>query len=198
MLSFSLIAITTQLLLNSPQSSHSLSQPVTISQAEVNSSRVIFSGAQGEYTCSVAVTGDLDSIWTVLTDYDNFAEYMPNVVESKLIHTQGNQKVFTQVQIFRLLLLSIRSQVTIDTTEDYPREIKFTLVDGNLKHLNGSWTIRPMSSNRFLVTHKVSVEPNLESSDLRAVFFNVYEDTLKKTLEVVRQEAEKRSFELGR
>jgi ribosome-associated toxin RatA of RatAB toxin-antitoxin module len=137
----------------------------------------------------VIAKGDLPVIWKVLTDYDNFEKYMPNVVESKLLENRGNYKVFEQVQVFQLLTFSRKAKVKIVVNEDYPKQIKFKVVEGEVKSLQGSWQIDSMGSNKYLITHQVSVEPDIQSSFNRGLFFTVYEDTVEKTLGVVSQES---------
>ena len=151
--------------------------------------QVILNGSKGQYTGYVIAKGDLPVIWKVLTDYDNFEKYMPNVVESKLLENRGNYKVFEQVQVFQLLTFSRKAKVKIVVNEDYPKQIKFKVVEGEVKSLQGSWQIDSMGSNKYLITHQVSVEPDIQSSFNRGLFFTVYEDSVEKTLGVVSQES---------
>jgi ribosome-associated toxin RatA of RatAB toxin-antitoxin module len=141
----------------------------------------------------VIARANLSSIWQVLTDYDNFEKYMPNVAESNLVESRGNQKVFEQVQIFQLLMFTRNAKVKIVVTEDYPEMITFKLAEGELKKLQGSWKIESIDSNKYLITHQVTVEPNIQSRFNRDLFFAVYEDTVKKTLAAISQESAKRS-----
>ena len=69
------------------------------------------------------------------------------------------------------------------------KQIKFKVVEGEVKSLQGSWQIDSMGSNKYLITHQVSVEPDIQSSFNRGLFFTVYEDTVEKTLGVVSQES---------
>jgi ribosome-associated toxin RatA of RatAB toxin-antitoxin module len=167
-------------------------QKVAIQQKS-NQTEPYLTGSEGEYTVSIAVKGDRDIAWGLLTDYDHFANYMPNVVESQLLEVKDNQKIFTQVQVFNVLVFPIKAKVKIKVTEHYPDGLEFQVIEGNVKHLHGSWKIQQMTTEEFLITHQVSVQPQLESEDLRSMFFSIYEDTLRKTVQVIQQETEKRS-----
>jgi len=154
---------------------------------------VVVEGTNGKYTGYVVVQGNLPSVWETLTDYDNFEKYMPNVVESNILESRENYKVFEQVQVFQFLVFSIEAKVKIVVNENYPKKINFKLVEGDVKSLQGSWEVEPLGSDRYLITHQVSVEPGMKSSINRNLFFRTYEDTMKKTLAVISQESAKRS-----
>lgn len=162
-------------------------------KSNLEEGKVVFQGSNGQYTGYVIAKANLTSIWKILTDYDNFEKYMPNVVESNLLESRGNQKVFEQVQVFRLLMFTRKAKVKIIVTENYPELITFEIVEGDVKNLQGSWRIEPIDSNKYLITHQVMVEPDSQSSLNRDLFFAVYEDTLQKTLAVISQESAKHS-----
>jgi ribosome-associated toxin RatA of RatAB toxin-antitoxin module len=155
--------------------------------------KVVLNGNNGEYLGTVIVRGSIKTIWNVLTDYQNYKDFMPNVIESRLLKSNHNQKTFEQVQIFKVLVAEKKGRVRIEVTENYPKELKFRVTEGDVKSLEGFWQIKMISSNLFLLTHKVSVEPNIKSAINRNLFFSIYEDTLENTLIAVKQEVEKRS-----
>ncbi len=166
---------------------------INVTKSQPKRVNAFLTGSEGQYTAIVAVTGDIDNIWEVLTDYDNFDQYLPNVTESTVLESDGNQQVYRQVQSFPILFFASKGTVKISVTETYPTKIEFTAIEGDVKHLKGTWTIRPMTDEQYLITHTVSVEPDLDSSNLRTVFFNIYEDSLQQTLEAIKVEVEKRS-----
>lgn len=169
-----------------------LEQRVSLRRGEV-----VFMGEDGEYTVRLLVNTSVDHAWQVLTDYENFAEFLPGVASSELIETNGDRKVFEQINKIKTFIFNIESRVKIATTESYPAQIDFQAVDGDLPVLNGVWTLEPVSPypsappDRVLITHKVSVEPGKAPSD--SIFFGIYEDRLQETLEAIRTELEKRT-----
>jgi ribosome-associated toxin RatA of RatAB toxin-antitoxin module len=158
---------------------------------------IIFLGKDGKYTCRLLVKSSVDNAWKVLTDYDNFAKFLPGVTRSALIESNGDRKVFEQINKIKTLIFSIESRVQIATTESYPQQIAFEAVDGDLEILDGTWTLEPVSPypsappDQVLITHQVVVEPAKAPSD--GIFFNIYEDRLEETLVAIKQETEKRS-----
>lgn len=158
---------------------------------------VIFLGEKGNYTCRILTNSTIESAWQVLTDYENFAEFLPGVESSELIEQKGDRKIFEQVNKVKTLVFSIEARLQIANTESYPEQIAFEAVDGDIKSLKGKWTLEPVSPypsappDRVLLTHKVAVEPNKSLSD--EIFYKIYEDRLKETVAAIKQETEQRS-----
>lgn len=166
-------------------------------QVALREGRVIVSGSKGQYTGRLLVTALTPTAWEVVSDYGNFARFLPNVVSSQILETNGNRKVFEQVQLFRVFIFTKKARVRIAVTETYLQQIAFRLVQGRLRSLEGSWRLDPVSSyagappNQVLLTHQVTVDPGSISS--RGLFFGIYKNSLENTLKAVKQEIEKRS-----
>lgn len=180
-LGWSLAAVKSPATLPEPTPIYSQVPPVT---------GAVLTGKNGRYTGEITVNSSADTAWKVLTDYDNFKRFMPTVIESKLLTTQGNQKVFELVYNIRAFVVDKRVRVRIANTETYPSQIAFTLVEGDLETLQGTWTIRPISSGQVTIRQQVAVDPG--SIPSRIIFYSIYESSLKNTLEAIKKEAEGR------
>ena len=158
--------------------------------------QVILTGEQGQYVCRILVTSNLDNAWQVLTDYDNFEEFLPGVADSELVYNEGDRKVFEQVNRVKTLIFTTSARIRLAMTESYPQKIAFNFVDGDLDSLDGTWLLEPVSPypsappNQVLITHRVNVEPNKIPS--KSIFFSIYENRLEKTLAAIRDEVEAR------
>ena len=170
-------------------------------RVSLRNGELVFLGEKGDYTCRMLVKTSVDNAWQVLTDYEHFAEFLPGVIGSKLIETNGDRKIFEQTNKIKTLIFSVESRIEIASVESYPTQIAFQAIDGDLKTLNGEWLLEPVSPypsappDKVLLTHKVVVEPAEAPSD--GIFFNIYEDRLQETLLAIKQEAEKRSGNLA-
>ena len=91
------------------------------------------------------ITTTIDNAWQVLTDYENFAEFLPGVKSSELIESNGDRKVFEQINNIKTFVFSIESRVQVATVESYPEQIAFKAVDGDLETMNGTWKLEPVS-----------------------------------------------------
>lgn len=158
-------------------------------QTALRSGDAYLTGQDGQYTCRILVTAPVATAWKVLTDYNNFKNFLPNVTASQVVESKGNRKVFEQVYTIQALIFSQDSRVRIAATETYPKQIDFQMVDGDLESLKGVWRIDPVSANQVMITHQVSVTPKTKKN--RALFYGIYEDTLENTLRAVKQQAEK-------
>lgn len=187
-----LTPVATAKLFDGPVDQLPVEQRVSLRRGEV-----VFLGEDGEYVVRLLVETSVDHAWQVLTDYDNFSEFMPGVSNSELIENNGDRKIFEQINKIKTLIFSVESRVKVAINESYPAQIDFEAVDGDLPRLNGKWILEPVSPypsappDRVLITHKVSVEPGKSLSE--QLFFGIYEDRLQKTLEAVKAEVEKRT-----
>jgi ribosome-associated toxin RatA of RatAB toxin-antitoxin module len=157
--------------------------------------RVILNGEKGNYTVRVLVNGSVDTAWEVLTDYENFQQFLPNIASSQIIEDNGNRKVFEQINRVRAFLFTKNARVRLAITETYPQQIAFSLVEGDLKSLEGFWQLEPVSPypsappDRVLITQQVAVEADSGGS----TFYSIFEDALEKTLAAIKQEVKQRS-----
>jgi ribosome-associated toxin RatA of RatAB toxin-antitoxin module len=195
--SIALSPMATAKLFDGPVDILPLEQRVSLRKGEL-----VFLGKAGDYTSRLLIKTSIDNTWGVLTDYDNFAKFLPGVISSELIDNNGDRKVFEQVNKVKTFVFSIESRVKVATTEVYPGQISFKAIGGDLKSMSGQWTLEPVSPypsappDQVLITHKVKVKPAKAPSD--GIFYRIYEDRLQETLKAIKQEVEKRSTKLSR
>lgn len=158
----------------------------------------LVTGSNGKYTGRVLVKATVATAWQVLTDYNNFYRFLPNIASSKLIQNNGDRKIFEQVQVIRVFVLTKKARVRLAIKETYPKQIAFSLVEGNLKSLQGAWRIEPISPypgappNQVLIVHQVNAEPGAIST--RSLFYSIYKDNLENSLVTLKREVERRSL----
>lgn len=160
-------------------------------QTNLNQGKVILKGEKGDYVGQVIATGNKDQAWSVLTDYDNFANFLPNIASSKIVIDEGDRKIFEQVNVVDLWLFTEEFTVQIEAQETKFKQVKFQQFKGDLKSLNGTWQIEQINPHQILVTHRVQVEPG--SNTEKPFFYGVYESSLEDTLTAIAQEITKRS-----
>ena len=155
-------------------------------------------GGDGEFIGRVLVDASVSTAWEVLTDYNNFEAFFPNVENSQLLESAGDRNVFEQVNVARIFLFNSRSRVVIAATESYPQQISFQLVEGDMDSLQGVWRLDPVAQykgaqpNQVLITHQVALEPD-EGGITRGLFFSTYRNILENTLFAIKQETERRA-----
>ena len=160
-------------------------------EADLAKGKVILQGEKGQYVVRVLTMGNIEKAWEVLTDYNNFQNFLPNIVDSKIIEENDNLIIFEQTNIVDLFLLVKKFTVQIAATKNYPQNIDFEIVEGDLEQLQGSWEVEALPNNRILVTHRVTVAPSSKGEE--AIFYGIYESSLEETLTAIAAEISKRS-----
>ena len=160
-------------------------------QTALNQGKVILKGNKGDYQGQVIAPGNLGQAWEVLTDYNNFQNFLPNIAKSKIVVDQGDRKIFEQVNVVDLWLFTEEFTVQIEARETKPQIVKFRQFQGDLKSLIGTWQIEQLNEHQILVTHTVKVEPG--SNTEKPFFYGIYESSLEETLKAIAKEISKRS-----
>jgi ribosome-associated toxin RatA of RatAB toxin-antitoxin module len=160
-------------------------------QADLQQGKVVLKGEKGEYYGQVVTKGKPEAAWQVLTDYANFKNFLPNIADSKIVKEEGVVKIFEQVNIVDLWLVTKKFTVQIAATENPPQKVDFQLVKGDLGKLKGTWEVKTLPNNRVLITHRVTVAPVAKSEE--AIFYGIYESSLESTLSAIATEITKRS-----
>ena len=89
----------------------------------------------------------INSIWSVLTDYDQLSEHIPNLVSSKVIARNGNRIHLKQVGAQTLMGLRFSAQVQLELVED--RELgllEFHLLKGDFRRFEGLWKMQELNN----------------------------------------------------
>lgn len=191
----SVVAIALTLPLVQPATSQTQPQTLIAQSAQnrdLQSGRAVVSGDQGNFVGQVLVNVPAEMAWQVLTDYDNFENFLPGVTSSQLLASEGNRRVFEQVNEVRVAFFNQRTRVRIATSETFPRQIDFQLVEGDVESVVGAWQIDPVADNpnQVVVTHRVDIDPGQSN---RGVFFNIYRNNLRDTLSALKEEMERRA-----
>ncbi|MEL6440401.1 MAG: SRPBCC family protein [Cyanobacteria bacterium J06621_8] len=157
----------------------------------LNQGEVILKGRSGDYQGQIIARGNLDTAWEVITDYDNFEEFLPNIASSQIISDSGESKIFEQVSVVDLWLFKEELTLQIAAEETKPQEVQFRQHQGDLQFLAGTWQLRVIDDMHVLVSHSVKVEPR--SNTEKPFFYGVYESSLEETLKAIAQEITQRS-----
>lgn len=97
-----------------------------------------------------------DLAWQVLSDYDHWAEFIPDMLSSRVVSRPGEPLLVEQ----RGVVPWMRNfpLVVIARIEETPkRSLKFQRVAGNIKSIEGEWRIQGRSKVRL--TYHATVEP---------------------------------------
>ena len=158
----------------------------------------LITGDKGKYTAKVLVSTSAETAWSVLTDYDDTPKFIPHVVSSKVITTNGNQKVIEQVDARQVFFITARSRIRSIVTETAKSRIDFHAIDGDLKSMNGYWILEPVApytgakANQILITQVVEVQP--KSGTPSGIFYGIFKDSLGEMMSAIKKEVERRTL----
>jgi len=157
--------------------------PVSVSIKEV----------EGLYAVSGSfeVRAGVDTVWSVLTDYDGIQEFVKSVKKSVVIEREPDHVLLEQVGVGKVLFFSKHAQVVLRVTEQAHHSIRFRDVGGkDFKSYDGGWDL-----DRTGDSVRVSYFLNAELKARRPAFLvrGAMNNTARHLLEEVRAEIDRRS-----
>ena len=135
------------------------------------------------------VNAPMDKVWPVIRDCEHFAKFMPRTKESKLLGKSGDTMDCKTVISMPFPLSNLWAHVRSTTTEHpgggFTRA--WTLLKGNYKRNNGSWTALPWRDdpNRTLIVYRIDVDPDMFVPD--AIIRSAQTGSLPKVFTAVRK-----------
>ncbi len=94
----------------------------------------------------------VEQVWQVLTDYDNLSSFIPNLSYSqRLSHPQGGLRL-EQIGSQCFLNVKFCARVVLDMVEAFPKELKFSMVEGDFRQFEGRWVLEPRANSQGPMT----------------------------------------------
>ncbi|MEC4815077.1 MAG: SRPBCC family protein [Scytonema sp. PMC 1069.18] len=98
---------------------------------------------QRQITATIQIPDSVEKVWKVLTDYETLPDFVPNLAKSRLLeHPKGGIRL-EQVGSQRFLRFNFCARVVLDIEEHFPKEIYFSMVEGDFRDFSGSWQLQP-------------------------------------------------------
>lgn len=106
-----------------------------------------------QISAKVLIPHPIEPIWRVLTNYEQLADFIPNLaISRRLEHPTGGIRL-EQVGSQRLLRFNFSARVVLDLEEKFPHEISFNMVEGDLKAFSGAWRLEPEEQANRVATN---------------------------------------------
>tara|TARA_Y100001968_G_scaffold326472_1_gene369589 strand:+ start:794 stop:1345 length:552 start_codon:yes stop_codon:yes gene_type:complete len=101
-----------------------------------------------------------DSLWRILTNYDQLSEFIPNLSSSTVVFRNGSQVHLKQVGSQDFLGFKFSAEVLLKLIEDRSQGIlKFYLLKGDFRRFEGSWILREIpDENHTLLLYELTVQ----------------------------------------
>ena len=115
----------------------------------------------------IGVTGKIyicsqpEKVLTVLTDYDNLKNFIPSIIESRLLKDKGDEKIIIQTVRTGIFLFKKTSHLKLKVKEEYCKHIYFEQISGNFKVYKGEWILGySQEAQGTFLTFKAEVKPD--------------------------------------
>ncbi len=138
---------------------------------------------------SVVVNVPPDKFFAVISDFDSYAKFIPEMRAAHTISASGNVKrVAFEIEV-AVLAFKKRVHYTLEFTESPPAGVTWRLVESDtVKANNGSWSLRDLGSGKTEATY--AIELQLGALVPKAVSTFLAEQSLPKLLEQFKGRAE--------
>ena len=137
-------------------------------------------------TRSIVINAPPERVFDVISDYERYPEFLSEVKSIRTSDRQGNQvNIHYEVDVMK------RIRYTLHMTEDRPRGLQWTFVEGEvMKDNRGSWVLEPTADGK---THAIyTVEVLLGLLVPRPLVTAMVESSLPKMLESFKKRVESR------
>ncbi len=119
-------------------------EEVTASETGVTIQTEKLDGQQRRILACTELPFTAEQVWQVLTDYENLANFIPNLsLSQRLSHPEGGIRL-EQMGSQCFLNIKFCARVVLDMVEAFPRELRFSMVEGDFRQFEGKWTLDPV------------------------------------------------------
>ena len=139
----------------------------------------------------LSLSPDPQCLWSVLTDYGNLNNYIPNLASSRQLWRRGNRVGLEQVGTQQFCGLRFSAKVELEIEEDIEAgELRFCMCRGDFRRFEGCWQIgRTGETTHLLYELTVQGRPGMP---IGLIEQRLRED-LANNLRGVQREAERRA-----
>ncbi|KAJ0972011.1 hypothetical protein J5N97_019970 [Dioscorea zingiberensis] len=176
-----------------------IEEEVEIENRSVHCEVEVVSWRERRIKACILVDTDVESVWSVLTDYERLADFVPNLIYSGRIPCPHSGRIWLEQRgQQRALYWHIEARVVLDLQElpdlNDGRELYFAMVDGDFKKFEGKWSVKagPRALTAIL-SYEVNVIPTF---NFPAIFIErIIRSDLPVNLQAIACRAERNSEE---
>ncbi len=138
---------------------------------------------------SVVVNVPREKLWDVISDYEKYPSFIPEMRHVRILETKGNvQRVAFEIELV-VLAFTRKVHYTLEFTNSPPEKVRWHLVESDMvKGNDGGWTLEPAGEGKTKATYQI--ELRLGPLVPKAVANFLAEQSLPKLLEQFKGRAE--------
>ncbi len=151
----------------------------------------------------VLFNAPIETVFSTITDYDQYADHIPQTTDVKILQKNGNTWTVSYKIEFKFSIISERADYTLKQVLNPPNSVTWTRISGNLKDVNGSWHLisldngtrtigfyrvyTDVGSISFLLKYLLKKQPTLGTAIATSSVL-VYTKAIQKWVESVNKE----------
>ena len=145
-------------------------------------------GSRGNYVVSEFVAVTPQRAWAVLSNFNNQANWAPDIFQAKVVKRSGNQLELQQTYKAGYTFgLPIKAKLFI--TEQPLKGFSYGLISGDrLNSLQGRWSITPVAQG-VMLKHQMEVDPQVPGP-LRPFYYEQQEQNLRQWMSILKRRME--------
>jgi ribosome-associated toxin RatA of RatAB toxin-antitoxin module len=149
------------------------------------------SGEALEVQATAELSASLARAWEVLTDYDRFTEFVPDLHVSRIVSRKGNTAVVDQKGLVRFLFFSYPVEVRLAVTEVPRRRIESLAVAGNFREMRCAYDLE-VNDGRIVLRYSGRLIPDFNVPPIFRTYVlrRSVEDTFRALVEEIEREQE--------
>jgi coenzyme Q-binding protein COQ10 len=135
-------------------------------------------------TRSIVINAPPDKVFDIITDYEKYPQFVSEVKKVTTSERQGNSvKLNYEISLVKTLRYTIR------VTEERPRKMSWTFVEGDVMKTNtGSWVLEPEGEGKTRATY--TVEVTVGPLVPKAIINGLVDQSLPKMMDAFKRRAE--------
>ncbi|KAH7282408.1 hypothetical protein KP509_35G029500 [Ceratopteris richardii] len=115
-------------------------------------------GVHRQVVASITVKASSKDVWSVLTEYETLPEFVPNLVNSKILSREGERVRLLQEGCKCLLYMVLHARVILDLWEEPEQGISFRQIEGDFDSFEGTWTLHQLGSQHTVLKYAVDTK----------------------------------------
>ncbi|MGF1523768.1 MAG: SRPBCC family protein [Leptolyngbyaceae cyanobacterium] len=116
-------------------------------------------GRSRRICASISIPCSVEHLWYVLTDYENLADFIPNLTSSRRLENSESGTLLEQVGSQCFLNIKFCARVVLNMVEQFPHHLGFTMVEGDFKAFEGMWKLEPIDDGVTNLIYELTVCP---------------------------------------
>jgi ribosome-associated toxin RatA of RatAB toxin-antitoxin module len=111
-----------------------------------------------EDTLNATINAPAAHVWQVLSNFSNYPQIFERV-QSVSVTKKDGDLVYIESHLKPHFLIRNEVQHTVNDLSGKPDTLRWQLLDGNFKHIDGTWQIKPASDHSCKVAYTLKVDP---------------------------------------